>query len=96
MDEPTLQLNADVPESLRLRLHSFCALRKVRMQDLIRVLVERMLMEAEGGQPCRFVRETLEKVTPPSKEAPVLRKVVALKGRRPRGDGSRRPKNTRK
>lgn len=96
MDEPIVQLNAGVPESLRLRLNMFCLPRKVHMQDLVRVLVEKFTTEAESDQPSRFVKEVLEKVTPPSKTGPTPRKVVAFRERRPRGYRSRNPKNTRK
>jgi hypothetical protein len=96
MEEPIKQLNVAVLDSLRARFHAFCIVRKFHMQDLIPVLMKKVMAEAESDQPSRFVREALEEVTPAPKIVPTPRKVVSLGGRKPRGYGGRRPKDTHK
>jgi len=53
------------------------------MQDVVRVMVAKFLSEAQTEQPSRFVKEVLDRVTPPA-DAEATRKVVAI-SRRPGG-----------
>jgi hypothetical protein len=82
MDEPTVQLNVEVPERLRIAFHSFCLNRKIRMHDFIQVLMEGVMAEVDRDQPSRFVRDAIEKVTPAPKVGATPRKVVALMRKR--------------
>ena len=82
--DPIVKLTAWVPESLRLRFKMFCVPRKVDMQDVLRVMVEKLLTEGQTEQPSRFVKEVLQQVMPAADRESEPRKVLPM-SRRPGG-----------
>jgi hypothetical protein len=60
-EDRNVKMGAWVPEGFRVHFRMFCLSRRVDMQDVLRVMVEKLLQEGESNQPSRFVKEVLEK-----------------------------------